>query len=167
MDRSKVKKFSLIWGGGVEGFSATKSKLTKNHLKWIDPKSKNFPLILGGRGFSVTKTKLAQNSLKWINPKSKFFPSSWGVGTFLPTCYQYDIQWCMKYQSMKLRYVLQHEPSISPKGRKEGGSFSATKTKVTQNCLKWIDPKSKNFPSSCGGAFLPQKPNLLKIAGNG
>ena len=59
------------------------------------------------------------------------------------------------------------------------GGFSATKIKVAQNCLKCIDPVSKNlshpgggfsatktkvaqkiFP---GGAFLPQKPKLLKI----
>ena len=33
------------------------------------------------------------------------------------------------------------------------GGFSATKTKVSQNRLKWIDPKSKNFPSSWGGGF--------------
>ena len=32
-----------------------------------------------------------------------------------------------------------------------GGGFSATKTKVAQNCLKWIDLKSKKFPSSWGG----------------
>ena len=32
-----------------------------------------------------------------------------------------------------------------------GGGFSATKTKVAQNCLNWIDLMSKNFPSSLGG----------------
>ena len=33
------------------------------------------------------------------------------------------------------------------KAEKRGGGFSATKTKVAQNCLKWIDLVSKNFPS--------------------
>ena len=45
-----------------------------------------------------------------------------------------------------------------------GGGFSATKTKVARNCLKWINLRSKNFPSWGGGAFLPQKPKLLEIA---
>ena len=32
-----------------------------------------------------------------------------------------------------------------------GGGFSATKTKVAQNCLKWINLRSKKFPSWGGG----------------
>ena len=46
MDRSEVKKISLILGGG--GFSATKTKVAQNCLKWIDLKSKNCPSSLGG-----------------------------------------------------------------------------------------------------------------------
>ena len=153
MDQSEVKKISLILGGG---FSATKTKVAPNCLKWINLKSKNFPpswggrlfchknqscsklpemdksevkkfsLILGG-GFLPQETKVTRNCLKWINLKSKNFPLILG-------------------------------------GR---GGFSATKTKVALNCLKWINLKSKNFPSSWGEAFLPQKPKLLEIAWNG
>ena len=35
MDRSSVKKVSLILGGGG-GFSATKTKVAQDCLKWID-----------------------------------------------------------------------------------------------------------------------------------
>ena len=83
MDISGVKIFSPHLGGGG-GFSATKTKVAQNCLKWIDLASKNFPLIwgVGGGGFSATKTKVAQNSLKWIGLVSKNFPSSgWA---FLP-----------------------------------------------------------------------------------
>ena len=53
------------------------------------------------------------------------------------------------------------------KAEKRGGyGFSATKTKVARNCVKWIDLVSNNFPSFFvgGGAFLAQKPKLLEIA---
>ena len=108
MDRSDVKKFSLILEGGG-GFSATKTKVAGNCLKWIDLMSKNFPSSWGGGlfchknqscwklpemdrsgvknfpsswggGFSATKTKVAGNCLKWIDLMSKNFPSSWGGG---------------------------------------------------------------------------------------
>ena len=45
----------------------------------------------------------------------------WG-GTFLPSHSWWEVQWCMKYQYVKLCHVPWHEPSISPKGR---GCFSA------------------------------------------
>ena len=154
MDRSGVKKFSLILGGG--GFSATKTKVAQNCLKWIDLMSKNFPSSWGGGGgFSATKTKVARNFLKWIDLMSKFFPSSWQGGLF---CHKNQI--CSKL------------PELDKSGVKKfflilgvcGGDFSATKTKVAQNCLKWIDLVSKNVPSSWGVTFLPQKQKLLEIA---
>ena len=82
MDRSDVKKFSLILGG--VGFSATKTKVAQNCLKWIDLVFQKFPLILSGGGFSATKTKVAQNCLKWIDLMLKNFPSSWVGVAFLP-----------------------------------------------------------------------------------
>ena len=47
-----------------------------------------------------------------------------------------------------------------------GGGFSATKTKVAQNCLKWIDLKSKKFPSSWGeggGLFCHKNQRQLQL----
>ena len=80
-DKSEVKKFSLILGGGGGGFSATKTKVAPNCLKRINLRSKNFPSSWGGGGgFSATKTKVAPNCLKRINLRSKNFPSSWGGG---------------------------------------------------------------------------------------
>ena len=56
MDRSEVKKFSLILGVGG-GFSATKTKVARNWLKWIDLKSKIFPHPGGGGAFLPQKPK--------------------------------------------------------------------------------------------------------------
>ena len=69
MDRSGVKKFSLILGG--RDFSATKTKVAQNCLKWIDLVSKISPSSWGGGDFSATKTKVARNCLKWIDLVSK------------------------------------------------------------------------------------------------
>ena len=185
MDKSEVKKFSLILGG--EGaFLPQKTKVAQNCLKWINLKSKIFPSSWGG-GFSATKTKVAWNCLKWINLKSKNFPSSWEGRLF-----------CHKNQScLKLPEMDQSEAKKFSLNLGGGGGFSATKTKVAQNCLKWINLKSKKFSlilggrlfchknQSCsklpemdkseakkfslnlgGGAFLQQKPKLLEIAWN-
>ena len=77
MDRSEVKNiFPHLWGVGGWGFSATKTKVAQNYLKWIDLKSKKFPLILGGGAFLAQKPKLLK--IAW----SKKFPISWGGGLF-------------------------------------------------------------------------------------
>ena len=166
MDRSDVATFSLILGEG--GFSATKTKVSQNCLKWIDLVSKNFPhlwgggrlfchknqscsklpemdrsdvkkcsLILGGGGgFSATKTKVAWNCLKWIDLVSKIFPHPVGGGLF-----------CHKNQNCsKLPELDRTGVKIISHISGGGGYFTATKTKVAQNCLKWIDLMSKIFP---------------------
>ena len=201
MDRSGVKNFSLILGGGFSatktkvaqnclkwidlwsknfpsswrGFSATKTKVAQNCLKWIDLVSKNLPHPGEGGGFSATKTKVAGNCLKWIDLVSKNFPhlvgGGGGGGGF---CHKN--QSCSKLPEMDRSGVKKFPscsklPEMDRSGVKKfsfilgrGGGFSATKTKVAQNCLKWIDLVSKIFPYPGGGAFLPQKPKLLKIA---
>ena len=138
MDRSGVKKFSLICGGGGGGFSATKTKVAQNCLKWIDLMSKNVPSSWeGGGGFSATKTKVAWNCLKWIDLVSKIFPHPVGGGLF---CHKN--QNCSKLPELD-RTGVKIISHISGGG---GGYFTATKTKVAQNCLKWIDLMSKIFP---------------------
>ena len=118
MDRSGVKKFSLIGGLFCHKIQSC-SKLPEMDRSLV---SKNFPSWRGGGAF------LPQN------------PS------------------CSKLSEM--------EKSGFKNFPHWGRGFSATKTKVAQNCLKWIDLKSKKFPS-LGGGLLPQKPKLLKIAWNG
>ena len=55
-------------------------------------------------------------------------------------------------------------PVPDKKAEKRGGGFSATKTKVARNCLKWIDLKSKNCPSSwVGGLFCHQNQSCSKL----
>ena len=93
MDKSQVKKFSLIWRGRKD-FSATNTKDAQNFLKRINLKTADLSLILGGGegnfcqqkpklvkiawngrklfphpggGFSATKTKVAWNCLKRKN----------------------------------------------------------------------------------------------------
>ena len=115
----------------------------------VDLMSKNFPSS-GGGGFSATKTKVALNCLKWIDPMSKNFPSCWGGGGWL---FCHKNQSCSKLpevdrSDVKKFSILPQKPKLlqiawSGWG---GGVFSATKTKVAQNCLKWIDLMSKNFP---------------------
>ena len=43
-----------------------------------------------------------------------------------------------------------------------GGTFLPAEPKVTQNCLKWIDPVSEIFPVWGRGAFLPAKPKVTR-----
>ena len=72
MDRSEVKIFSLILGGGG-GFSATKTKVAQSEMDRSGVKI--FPLILGGgEPFLPPKTKVAGNCLKWIDLVLKIFP---------------------------------------------------------------------------------------------
>ena len=155
MDRSEVKNFSLILGEGLfchQNQSCSKlSEMDRSEVQ-------KFSLILEG-GFSATKTKVARNRLKWIDLKSKIFPSSWvGGGLF---CHQN--QSCSKLQNEMDRSEVKKCSLIL------GGGFSATKTKVAWNRLKWIDLKSKIFSLILGGggAFLPPKPKLLEIVRNG
>ena len=192
MDRSGVKNFPSSWelGGGLFCHkNQSCSKLPEMDRSGV----KKFSLILGGRGcFSATKTKVAQNCLKWIDLMSKIFPSSWkwggGAGLFchknqscskLPEVDRSGVKkislicgggglFCHKNQSCSKL------PEMDRSGVKKfslilgGGGFSATQTKVAQNFLKWIDLVSKVFPSCWrgGGAFLPQKPKLLKNSWN-
>ena len=145
MDRSGVKKISLIQGG----FSATKTKVAQNCLKWIDLVSKKFPSSSGG---DFCNKNQSCSKMPQIDRSSvKNCPSSWGGGLF---CHK--IQSCSKLPQMDRSEVKKISLIL-------GGGASATKTKVAQNCLKWIDLVSKNFLSSWEGDFLPQKPKLLKL----
>ena len=149
------KKFPSSWGGV---FSATKTKVARNCLKWIDLVSKKFPSSWVGFGFSATKTKVAQNCLKWIDLVSKIFPQPGGGGLF---CHKN--QSCSKLPEMDRSGV---KKFISC-WRGEGG-FSATKTKLAWNFPEMDRSGVKKFSRILGGvAFLPQKPKLLKIAWNG
>ena len=171
------------------GFSATKTKVAQNCLKWIDLVSKNFPhpgwgwlfchknqscsklpemdrsdvkkfsLILGGLGFSATKTKVAWNCLNWVDLMSKKFPLILG-GVWL---FCHKNQSCSKLPEMDRSGVKKFPSSW------RGGGFSATKIKVAQNCLKWIDLVSKNFISSWGegGLFCHKNQSCSKFAWNG
>ena len=182
--KTKVARNCLKWidlvskifpsSGGGGGFSTTKTKVARNCLKWIDLVSKkislggggrlfchknqsclklpemdrssvkNFSLILGGGGgFSATKTKVAQNCLKWIDLVSKNFPSSGGGGLF---CHKN--QSCFKLSEMDRSDVKKFSLIF--------GGFSATKTKVARNCLKWIDLMSKIFSLILGGGLFCQ-----------
>ena len=149
MDKSEVKKISLILGRG--GFSANLSTMwysmmheisvldvtscAATRAEYLTKRQKK-----EGGDFSATKTKLAQNHLKWIDPKSKNFPSSWR-GLF---CHKN--QTCSKLPEIDRSKVKKFSLML-------GGGFSATKTKLAQNSLKWINLKSKFFPSSWGGDF--------------
>ena len=121
-DKSVVKKFSLILGGG---FSATKTKVARNCLKRINLWSKNFPSSWGG-SFSVTKTKVARNCLKRINLWSKNFPSSWGGGGGL-FCHQKP-KWGSMMHERSVREVTSCaviRAEYLTKRQKRGGGFSA------------------------------------------
>ena len=72
---------------------------------------------LGKMVFQDTRLKTLQKKLLW----SQIFSLICGGGAFLPSHNQCEVQWCMKYQCMKLRHVPRYEPSISPKGRNRGG----------------------------------------------
>ena len=111
------KNFPSSWGGG---FSATKSKVAQNWLKWYRSEVKQFSLILGEEDFSATKTKVAQNWLKWIDLKSNFFHHS-GGGLFCQVATNVRFNDSMKYWCVKLHHVPRYEQSISPKGRNCGG----------------------------------------------
>ena len=187
MDRSGVKIFSLI-GGGV--FSSTKTKVAWNCLKWIDLMSTIFPSWGGGLFCHQNQScsKLAEMDRSGV----KKFSLIGRGGLF---CHQN--QSCLKLPEMDISGIKKIFPHL---GRGGGGGFSATKTKFTQNCLKWIDLVSKNFPlfpliwgsggfsatktkvaqnslkwidlvsnffPSSGWVFLPPKPKLLKIGWNG
>ena len=130
MDRSKVKKFSLILSGGL--FCHKNQSCSK--LPEIGSKVKKCSLILGG-GFSATKTKVAQNFLKWINLKSKNFPLLRRGGLFcqLVTNVIFNDAWNISLWS----YVM---------------------------CCNMSRVSHQKAEKRGGGAFLPQKPNLLKIA---
>ena len=151
MDRSDVKKMFPHSGGGL--FCHKNQSCSK--LPELDTSGvKKFPLILAGGGFSATKTKVARNCLKWIDLVSKKFPSSYGGGGLF--CYKN--QSCSKLPEMDRSGVKKISLILW------GGGFSVTKTKVAQNCLKWIDLMSKNFPSSSGrGFFCHKNQSCLKL----
>ena len=117
MDRSGQKIFPHLGGGG---FSATKTKVAWNYLKWINLKSKNFPS--SGGGLFCYKNQSCLKLPEMDKSEVKKFSLILGGGLF---CHknQSEVQWCMKYWCLKLRHVPQYKPSISPKGRKEGGAF--------------------------------------------
>ena len=145
MDRSSVKKFSLILGGGGT-FLPQKPKLleiAENCMKWA----------IG----SFSASKVAGNC--------KIFPVQQlgGGGLF---CHKNQNQSCWKLHEMD-RSSLKNFPFVT--WLLWGGGFSAS---WNQSCWKLheMDRSSlKKFPSSLGwgGAFLPQKPKLLEIAWNG
>ena len=72
----------------------------------------------------------------------KKFPSSWGGGLF---CHKN--QSCSKLPETDKSEVKKFSLIL-------GGGFSATITKVARNCLKRINLRSKNFPSSWGGGLF-------------
>ena len=134
MSRSKRQKIFPHPGGGC--FSATKSKLAQNHLKWIDPKSEKFSLILRG-GLFCHKNQSCSKLPEMDESEVKKISLILGGGLFCQLVNNVIFNDAWNISPVKLHHVLQHELSISPKGRKEGGTF------------------------------LPQKPNLLKITWNG
>ena len=158
MDRSEVQKCSLILGGG--GCFCHQNQSCSKASEMDRSEVKIFPSSWGGGGsFSATKTKVSSkpNCLKWIDLKSKNFPSSWGEGLF---CHQN--QSCSKLPEMdrsEVKILFFSHPGCG------GGGFSATKTKVAWNRLKWIDLKSKFFPSSWGGGlFCHQNQSCSKLS---
>ena len=124
MDRSSVKNVPSSWGGLI---------CHKNQSCWKLPEMdrssvKKIPLILGG-GLFYHKNQSCSKLPEWIDPVKKF-SSSWR-GAF---CHKN--QSCWKLPEIDRSSVKKNFPS-SLVG---GGGFSATKTKVAGNCLKWIDP---------------------------
>ena len=151
MDRSGVKKISLIRGGFChQNQSCLKlPKMDRSGVK------KNFPHQ--GGGFSATKTKVAWNCLKWIDLVSKNFPSSRGGWLFCQ-----KIQSCSKLPEMDRSGVKNISFLLG------GGAFCHP----NQSCLKLPEMdrcgvKKLSLILGGGGAFLPPKPKLLKIAWNG
>ena len=118
MNRSSLKYFSLF--REVRGdFSASWTQYYSK-LPEMDRSSLKYFPHLGGGAHLPAKPKVTQNCLKWIDPVWKFFPV-WGGGIFLLSDCWWNVQWCMEYGLVKLLYIMQYEPSISPKGRKEEG----------------------------------------------
>ena len=112
--------------------------------------SKIFPSSWGG-GLFCHKNQSCLKLPEMDRSDVKKFPSSWGGGTLF--CHKN--QRCSKYPEMDRSDVKKISLIL-------GGGLSATKTKVAQNCLKWIDLMSNNFPSSLvggvgegGGLFCP------------
>ena len=143
MDRSDVKIFSLIGGGGFCHQNQSCSKLPEMDRSDV----KKFSLIWGGAFLPPKQScsKLPEMDRSGV----KKFSLIWG-GLF---CHQK--QSCSKLPEMDRSDVKNF--SLIWKG-----GFSATKTKVARNCLKWIDLVSKNFPSCGGGLFCHQKQSCSK-----
>ena len=156
MDKSEVKKFSLIRGGG-EDFSATKTKVAQSYLKWINLKSKNFPLSWGGGGGGLFCHK-NQSCLKLAEmDKSEVKKFSFILGG--------------RFSATKTKVTRIYLKWINLKSKKFpsswGEAFLPQKPKLLWNCLKWINLKSKNFPPSWGEVFCHKNQSCSKIAWNG
>ena len=107
------------------GFSATKTKIAQNCLKWIYLVSKKFPssLGVGGWGVSATKTIVSQNCLKWIDWCQKNSLILGGGGLF---CHQN--QCCSKLPEMDRSGVKQFSLIFGG----GGGAFLPPKPKLLE-----------------------------------
>ena len=95
MDKSEVKNFPHSEGGGG-GFSATKTKVTQNHPKWINPKSKIFLTLRGGGLFCHKNQSEVQGCMNYQCVKLRHVPQyescispkgrKEGGGAFRPIC---------------------------------------------------------------------------------
>ena len=146
MDRSEVKKFSLILGGGGGLFCHKNQSCLKLPEMDRSEVKKIFPHP-GGRGLFCHKNQSCSKLPEMDRSEVKKFSSSWGGGGGFSATKTKVARNCLKWIDLKSKNF----PSSW------GGGFSATKTKVARNCLKWIDLKSKNFPSSWGGGLFCHK----------
>ena len=163
MDKSEVKKFSLILEGGAlfchKNQSCSKlPEMDKSEVKNI------FPSYGGGGGLFYHKNQSCSKLPEMDQSEVKNFSLIGGGGEVF--CHKN--QSCSKLPEMdksEVKKFFPHPGGGGGGGR--GGGFSATKTKVAQSCLKWINLKPKKFSLILGRAFLPQKPKSLEIAWNG
>ena len=154
MDRSSVKKISFILRKG--NFSATKTKVTGNCLKWIDPVYKSFPHP--GGGLFCHNNQRCSKLPEMDRSSVKNFPHWGGL-----TCHKNQSYWKLPEMDRSSLKKIPHlggvEGFSATKTKVAGtltqvdrssvkkihswggrGDFSATKTKVAGNCLTWIGP---------------------------
>ena len=96
---------------------------------------RKFSLILGGGGGLFCHKNQSCSKLSEMDRSDvKNCPSSWEKGGGL---FCHKNQSCLKLPETEVKKNFPHPG--------EGGLFCRKKTKVAQNCLKWIDLMSKNF----------------------
>ena len=141
----------ILWGGGLFCHQ-NQSCLKLPEMDRSEVKKISF-ILRGGGGLFCHQNQNSSKLPEMDRSSVKHFPSL-GGGLF---CHQN--QNCSKLPEMDRSEVKKFSLILV------GGGFSATKIKVAQSCLKWIDWRSKIFlhAGGGGGLFCHQNQSCLKL----